>query len=141
MKQMLVFILLTSILCWLMFSPIYKHVLIVRQAVLQKEVDLLLEIGTNASYGYIDFAMINSSKQRLQERGFIASDLIYVVQTTNGSSGIDASQPIIRGEGIQLSISYPYQNLLQIDKLIGISIPSSEARIAAAGMKMSEFIP
>lgn len=27
--------------------PVYKHVVIVRQAVLQKEVDYLLEIGAN----------------------------------------------------------------------------------------------
>ena len=141
MKQILVFILLASMLCWLMFSPIYKHVLIMRQAVLQKEVDLLLEVGTNASHGYIDAVMINSSKQRLADRGFNASDLIYIIDTTNGTSGTDPNHPVIRGEGILLKLSYPYHHVLQIDRLIGISPPSSDSRIAAGGMKMSEFVP
>jgi hypothetical protein len=140
-KQILVFILFASLLCWLMFSPIYKHVLIVRQAVLQKEVDLLLEVGTNASHGYIDLVMINQSKERLTERGFIGSDLLYIIDTTNGGSGSDSTERVIRGEGIRLVISYPYHHLLEIDRLIGISPPDPNARIAAGGMKMSEYLP
>lgn len=141
MKQILIFILFLSMLCWLMFSPIYKHVLIVRQAVLQKEVDLLLEFGTNASHGYIDTAMVNGSKQRLIERGFNSENLIYTISTTNGTSGSNPSAPVIRGEGIQLRISYPYEHLLQIDRLIGMNSLPADARMAAGGMKMSEFVP
>jgi hypothetical protein len=141
MKQILVFILLAGMLCWLMFSPIYKHVLIVRQAVLQKEVDLLLEVGTNASHGYIDTMMIDSSRQRLGERGFLTTDLLYTVETTNGVSGTNPNEPVLRGVGIQLKISYPYHSLLQIDQLIGITPPPTDSRIAAGGMKMSEYVP
>src|SRR5690554_6603744 len=141
MKQILIFVLFLSMLCWLMFSPIYKHVLIVRQAVLQKEVDLLLEVGTNATHGYIDSTMIHRSKQRLIERGFNDDDLIYTISTTAGVSGSNPSAPVIRGEGIRLTISYPYEHLLQIDTLIGITPPEADARIAAGGMKMSEYVP
>lgn len=141
MKQIIVFILLSTMLCWLMFSPIYKHVLIMRQAVLQKEVDHLLEIGTNASYGYINEAMLNASRDRLLERGFNSTEIIYIISTTNGVSGTDANERVIRGEGIHLRISYPYHNLLHIDQLIGISISTSKERMAAGGIKMSEYLP
>lgn len=139
MKQLLAFILLTSLLCWFMFAPVYKHVLIVRQAALQKEVDVMLEIGANASHGYISMTMIEQSKQRLADIGFEPSDLIYTVHTTDGSPGTDPTQPLIRGNGLQLSISYPYDNLLQIDRLIGI-YTSREGRMAAGGLKMSEYV-
>lgn len=141
MKQILVFVLMASLLCWLMFSPIYKHVLIVRQAVLQKEVDLILEIGTNASYGFIHEGMIQESKQRLADNGFVISELVYTVQATNGYSATNPHDPVPRGEGIVLHVSYPYQNLLQIDALIGVLPPSSDSRISAGGMKMSEYVP
>lgn len=141
MKQLLIFVLLSGMLCWLMFSPLYKHVLIVRQATLQQEVDLLLELGTNASHGYISINMIDNSRQRLAERGFDIADLIYSVHTTSGVNGMDVSNPVLRGDGIQLIISYPYSDLLNIDRLMGMTIPSSEARISAAGIKMSEFVP
>lgn len=140
MKQLLMFVLLSSLLCWLMFSPIYKHVLIVRQAVMQKEVDLLLEVGANAKHGYIDEAMINASKQRLLEKGFDVSMLTYEVQTTLGAGGTAATERVPRGEGIQLRLSYPYANLLHIDQLIGITPPSATSRIVAGGMKMSEYV-
>lgn len=140
MKQLLVFVLLASMLCWLMFSPIYKHVLIVRQAVMQKEVDLLLEIGTNAHYGYIDEAMISASKQRLLEQGFEVELLDYVVRSTLGNGGTSSAERIHRGQGIELQLSYPYADLLSIDQLIGIKPPSSTSRIVAGGMKMSEYV-
>lgn len=140
MKQLLMFVLLSSMLCWLMFSPIYKHVLIVRQAVMQKEVDLLLEIGANARHGYIDEAMINASKQRLLQQGFDVSLLNYEVRTTLGAGGTAATERIYRGEGIQLKVSYPYANLLHIDQLIGATPPPSNSRLVAGGMKMSEYV-
>lgn len=141
MKQLLVFILMAGLLCWLIFSPLYKHVLIVRQAALQKEVDVLLEIGANASYGYIDSGMIAQSKSRLAALGFQTDDLIYVITTTNGTSGTDPNMPLLRGHGLHLTLSYPYDNLLHIDRLIGIAPPPDSARIAASGLKMSEYVP
>lgn len=141
MKQILVFILFSALLCWFMFSPIYKHVLIVRQAVLQKEVDFMLEIGANGSHGYIDETMIERSRERLVARGFVVSDLLYTVTTTSGEDGMDSQRPVLRGIGIQLSISYPYHRLFEIDRLAGITPPDASARMAANGMKMSEYVP
>jgi hypothetical protein len=141
MKQILVFILFSALLCWFMFSPIYKHVLIVRQAVIQKEVDLLLEIGANGSHGYISNAMIAESRQRLVARGFTGDDIQYVITTSNGDVGTNPAQPVLRGIGIQLLISYPYERLLEIDRLVGISPPAETARMTANGMKMSEYVP
>ncbi|MEI7026963.1 hypothetical protein [Paenibacillus sp. y28] len=141
MKQILVFILCSLLLCWLMFAPVYKHITIMRQALLQKEVDYLLEIGANASHGYIDQAMLDNSKQRLAERGFTPDNLVYTVTTTSGLSGTNPAQPVLRGEGITLRLSYPYGSLFQIDRLIGMTPPTEGARMAAAGMKMSEYVP
>lgn len=141
MKQILVFILFSTLLCWFMFSPIYKHVLIVRQAVIQKEVDLLLEVGANGSHGYISETMLQESRQRLAVRGFISTDLQYTVTTSSGDDGTDPARPVLRGIGIQLLISYPYQRLFDIDRLIGISPPDIFSRMTASGMKMSEYVP
>jgi hypothetical protein len=38
-------------------------------------------------------------------------------------------------------MTYPYHRLFVIDQLIGISVPSSTARMGASGMKMSEYVP
>ena len=141
MKQILVFVLFSALLCWLMFAPVYKHVVIMRQAVLQKEVDLLLEVGASGTYGYIDAALIEESKRRLAERGFDPDELIYTVTTTNGMSGTDPENPVPRGNGIRLTITYPYQNLFFIDRLIGLSGPAPQERLGAQGMKMSEYVP
>ncbi len=141
MKQILVFILFSAILCWFMFSPIYKHVLIVRQAVIQKEVDLLLEIGANGSHGYISEAMLQDSRLRLATRGFTSTELIYDVKTSSGDVGSDPARPVIRGVGIQLLISYPYKSLFDIDRLVGIRPPDAASRMTASGMKMSEYVP
>jgi hypothetical protein len=141
MKQLLVFILFAGILCWFMFAPVYKHVLIVRQAVLQKEVDLLLEIGANGSHGYIDSSMIEDSRQRLIKRGFVASDIHYLVATTTGEEGSNSNRPVIRGTGIQLTITYPFHRLFEIDRLVGITPPQASDRMKANGMKMSEYVP
>lgn len=140
MKQILVFVLMSAILCWLMFAPMYKHVLIVRQAVLQKEVDLLLEIGANGSHGFIDALMMEQSKQRLAQRGFQPELLIYNVVATDGSTGTNPSQPVMRGAGIGLTITYPFEKLFEIDRLIGIEPPPASGVLSAAGMKMSEYV-
>lgn len=124
-----------------MFAPLYKHVMIVRQAVLQKEVDYLLEVGASGTYGYIDSNMINSSKQRLAERGFIPADLQYSVSSTTGEPGSDPARPLWRGTGLRLHISYPYHRLFVIDRLIGIDVPPETDRMGAVGMKMSEYVP
>jgi hypothetical protein len=47
----------------------------------------------------------------------------------------------MRGIGIGLQVTYPYNRLFVIDQLVGISIPSATARMGASGMKMSEFVP
>lgn len=141
MKQILVFVLFAGMLCWFMFSPTYKHVLMIRNAVLQQEVDLMLEIGANGSHGYIDNAAIAASKARLQQVGFNTTLLMYEVVTTSGADGMNPTVPVLRGVGLSLRISYPYERLLEIDRLIGVSPPPAGTRMAAAGMKMSEFVP
>ncbi|NOV04722.1 hypothetical protein [Paenibacillus planticolens] len=141
MKQILVFVMLAALLCWFMFAPVYKHVLIVRQAVLQKEVDYLLEVGANGRHGYIDSAMIKDSRTRMKARGFVPGDLVYTVETTAGVGGTDASAPVWRGTGLQLKLTYPYHRLFVIDRLVGITVPSESDRMGATGMKMSEYVP
>ncbi len=141
MKQLLVFVLFAAMFCWLMFSPIYKHVLIVRQALLQQEVDYLLEVGASGRYGYIDGGMIAESRARLAGYGFDPAQLAYEVSATNGAEGGDASEPLPRGVGLRLQLTYPYERLLDIDRLIGIDPPSADARIAGRGMRMSEYVP
>lgn len=140
MKQILAFVLFSTLLCWLIYTPIYKHVLIMRQAALQKEVDYLLEIGASGSYGYIDAAMVADSKQRLEGIGFESAQLHYTLSTTSGVPATNPGQPIARGTGIQLSITYPYQQLFLLDRLIGLVPPAASQRMGATGMKMSEFV-
>lgn len=108
---------------------------------MQKEVDYLLEVGANGSHGYIDAFMVEDSRRRLAERGFETSDLVYKVETTSGVNGTDPAAPVLRGSGIKLTITYPYQQLFEIDRLIGITPPSEEKRMGATGMKMSEYVP
>jgi hypothetical protein len=141
MKQILVFILFATMLCWFMFAPVYKHVTVLRQALLQKEVDYLLEVGASGMKGFISPDMTAASKVRLQERGFEPNDLEYTVTTTTGVNGSDEAMPVMRGGGIGLQVTYPYQRLFVIDQLVGLSIPPSTARMGASGMKMSEYVP
>jgi hypothetical protein len=116
-------------------------VIILRQALLQKEVDYLLEVGANGMNGFISPDMTAASKARLQERGFEPNDLEYTVTTTSGVNGRDIAMPVMRGVGIGLQLTYPYHRLFIIDQLVGLSIPSSTARMGASGMKMSEYVP
>ncbi|MEK0317088.1 hypothetical protein [Cohnella sp. 56] len=141
MKQLLVFILFASLFCWLMFSPVYKHVIVLRQALLQQETDYMLEVGASGRYGYIDGAMIAASRARLSAYGFRPALLEYEVTTTSGLPGTDPGMPLERGSGLRLIIRYPYDNLMNIDRLIGVEPPPVTARLAAAGMKMSEYVP
>ncbi|MDG0810882.1 hypothetical protein [Cohnella rhizosphaerae] len=141
MKQLLVFVLFATLFCWLMFSPIYKHVVVLRQSLLQQEVDYMLEVGASGRYGYIDAAMIDDSRTRLSDYGFRPEMLEYEVTTTSGLPGTDGTVPLRRGDGLRLVIRYPYDGLMDIDKLIGVDPPSSTSRMAAAGMKMSEYVP
>jgi hypothetical protein len=141
MKQILVFILSATLLCWFMFAPVYKHIVIVRQAVLQKEVDYLLEVGANGSHGYINAAMIQESRNRLAGSGYVAGELTYTVVTNTGVSGMEASAPVRRGTGLRLTLTYPYHRLFVIDQLVGISVPLATDRMGATGMKMSEYVP
>ncbi|MDF2926647.1 MAG: hypothetical protein K0R57_5561 [Paenibacillaceae bacterium] len=141
MKQILVFLLFAVMMVWFMFTPVYKHILILRQAALQKEVDYLLEVGASGTFGYVDDAMTELSRNRLAEIGFNRSQLDYTVTTTSGSAGNRADLPVQRGVGIRLTITYPYGNLFGIDRLLGISVPDDTERMGAAGMKMSEYVP
>ncbi len=140
MKQLLVFVLFSALFCWLMFSPVYKHVLVIRQALLQQEADYLLEIGASGRYGYIDGGMLAESRSRMAAYGFQPGSLEYEVSSTTGAPADDPSRPLGRGTGLRLVIRYPYDNLLDIDRLIGIQPPSASARLTAAGMKMSEYV-
>ncbi|MGG1639501.1 hypothetical protein MHH56_06715 [Paenibacillus sp. FSL K6-3182] len=141
MKQILVFVLFAGLLCWLMFSPIYKHVLIVRQAVLQQEVDYLLEIGASGTYGYISEEMQEQSRQRMARFGMQADKIEYKLATTSGVAASNPSAPVVRGTGISLTLSYPYEDLFEIDRLIGLAPPLPGERMRAFGMKMSEYLP
>lgn len=141
MKQILVFVLFAGMLCWAMFAPTYKHVILFRQAMLQKEVDYMLEVGANASHGYVDQAAMEASRQRLRQHGFQIEKLWYSVSATNGANASDPSSPVLRGAGIELDISYPYDGMFDIDRLLGIATPAASARMAASGMKMSEYVP
>ncbi|WP_168119834.1 hypothetical protein [Paenibacillus sp. HB172176] len=141
MKQILIFILFAAMLCWMMFSPIYKHIVIVRGAVLQQEVDYLLEVGASGAYGYISEDMMTESKERLAKFGLDENKISYELATTSGVDPTIASAPIMRGTGISLRISYPYEQLFLIDSLIGITPIPADERMAAYGMKMSEYVP
>ena len=141
MRSILVFVLFAGMLCWMMFSPIYKHVLIVRHAAIQQEVDYLLEVGANGDHGYIDAAMVAQSRQRLAVLGLRQDALRYEVSATDGSIATNAAVPLVRGTGLALTISYPYDGLFAIDRLIGLASPPEDARMRAFGLKMSEYVP
>jgi|HigsolmetaAR203D_1030402.scaffolds.fasta_scaffold00794_15 hypothetical protein len=141
MKQLLMFILLSGLICWMMFAPVYKHLAIMRQALLQQEVDYLLEVGASGTYGYIGESMIRQSRERLAARGFVAGDLVYEVSTTSGVDATSSASPVPRGTGIRLVIRYPYKNLFAIDRLIGAAVPDPSGMMSASGMKMSEYVP
>ncbi|MGN7455545.1 hypothetical protein ACTHPH_12120 [Paenibacillus pasadenensis] len=141
MKQILVFVLFAAMFCWMMFSPVYKHVLVMREAMLQKEVDYLLEIGASGSRGYIDAEMLEQARGRLAAVGMRPEAVEFRVSSTNGLPADRASEPLPRGTGLRLEASYPYERLFEIDRLIGIPAPSAGERIRAVGLKMSEFVP
>ncbi len=122
MKSLLVFVMLAATMCWFMFSPIYKHVFIVRQAVLQKEVDYLLEIGASGEHGYISRGMVEESKGRLAAVGLKPELAIYELVSTNGLAADNPAVPLRRGTGIILTIRYPYERILEIDRLIGLTL-------------------
>lgn len=141
MKQIIVFVLFSALLCWVMFAPVHKHVVMVRQATLQKEADLLLEIGAGGAHGYIGEQHIEASRQRLEHKGFHTSELVYTVETTSGRPGDNPGSPVPRGIGLKLTISYPFGELFDIDRLIGIQPPDASALMLASGVKMSEYVP
>lgn len=141
MKSILVFVLFATILCWLMFSPIYKHVLIVRQAVLQQEVDYLLEIGASGKHGYISPEMVEQSRQRLAKFGMKPEALNFEVASDNGEQATNSTMPLLRGTGLIVLLSYPYEGLFQLDRLIGVKPPDENGRLRATGIKMSEYVP
>lgn len=140
MKQVLAFVLFSSIICWMMFSPIYKHVLIMRQALLQQEVDYLLEVGASGKFGYISPAMINASKQRLSTYGLSSEQLQYTVLSTEGRRAQYADERVTRGAGIELTVTYPFERLTTIDTLVGIEPIAADSRMRAYGVQMSEYV-
>ncbi|WP_244226501.1 hypothetical protein [Paenibacillus protaetiae] len=124
----------------MMFSPVYRHVLIVRQAVLQQEVDYLLEVGASGAYGYIDNGMLTASKDRLRQFGLKPEDIVFRVSSTSGADASDAADPLPRGTGLRLEAEYPYEDLLRIDQLIGFDKPQKGAKLHAFGIRMSEYV-
>ncbi|WP_201008395.1 hypothetical protein [Paenibacillus glycanilyticus] len=141
MRNILVFVLFAAMVCWMMFSPIYKHVLIERQAVLQQETDYLLEVGASGSYGYIDAVMMEQSRERLTAFGLKPELVEFEVTADNGLTATDPVSPLPRGTGITLKMSYPYENLFEIDRLIGLESIAVGSRMRTFGMKMSEYMP
>ncbi|WP_270165638.1 hypothetical protein [Paenibacillus sp. SYP-B4298] len=140
MKSLLAFVLMSAMMCWFMFAPIYKHVFIVRQAVLQKEVDYLLEVGASGERGYISEAMVEQSRARLAELGMKPELLVYELASTSGQPADNPEAPLQRGTGLMLTIRYPYERLLEIDRLIGLEPPSPDSLMGARGLKMSEYM-
>ncbi|URN92576.1 MAG: hypothetical protein NAG76_11755 [Candidatus Pristimantibacillus lignocellulolyticus] len=140
MKQILAFIMFSTIICWMMFAPIYKHVLITRQAILQQEVDYLLEIGASGQYGYISANMIDQSKIRLAKFGLSTGRLQYTVSSTEGQLVVNDSYRVGRGNGIALSLAYPYERLTAIDALIGIEPVPEGQLMRVYGVRMSEYV-
>ncbi|GGG09195.1 hypothetical protein [Paenibacillus abyssi] len=141
MKSLLVFVLFAAMLCWFMFAPLYKHVFIVRHAVLQKEVDYMLEVGASGDHGYVDQAMISESRQRLATLGMNPEAVLYEVRSTSGAAADNSAAPVLRGTGIQLTIRYPYERIFEIDRLVGMTPLSADTLMSATGMKMSEYVP
>lgn len=140
MKQILAFIMFSTIICWMMFTPIYKHVLITRQAILQQEVDYLLEVGASGQYGYISDNMVDQSKERLARFGLKTEQLQYKVTSTEGQLLVSDEYRVGRGGGIALSLAYPYERLTAIDALIGIDPVPEGQLMRAYGVRMSEYI-
>lgn len=101
----------------------------------------MLEVGASGRFGYIDGAMVEESRNRLAQYGFSSASLQYSISSTTGAEGDNASAPLPRGMGLRLKITYPYENLLNIDRLIGLEPPPENARISGGGMKMSEYVP
>jgi hypothetical protein len=111
---------------------------IMRQALLQQEVDYLLEVSTSGQYGYIPVGLIEQSRTRLARFGLNPQLLVYDAQSTLGHAVIAAAH-VPRGEGIALHISYPMENLFAIDSLIGVEAPDKQY-ISAYGVQMSEYV-
>ncbi|MNP52680.1 hypothetical protein D3C76_1470900 [compost metagenome] len=108
---------------------------------LQKETDYLLEVGASGTFGYIDEGMLEASRERLVQVGFSRDQLTYTVTAQSGKEAMDSNNPLPRGDGLRLVITYPYGNLFGVDRLLGISSPGSADRMGAVGMKMSEYVP
>ncbi len=139
MKQLLVFVLLSGLLVWLLFTPAYKHVLLARHALLQKEADYLLETGASGLRGTIAPDMIAESRQRLSRFGFRPNSIEYTVEA---GGGLDpGAGPLPRGTPIAVTLAYPYEQLFALDRLLGIAVPGSEDRMKAYGIRMSEYVP
>lgn len=139
MKQILTFILFATMICWILFSPIYKHVVLTRQAVIQQEVDFLLEVGASGKYGYVTDALIVDSKKRLAHLGFNPDQLRYEISSSmNFTPTVEQRLP--RGEVLTVTISYPYEKLFAIDALIGIEPFGEHERMRSYGVKMSEYV-
>lgn len=136
MKQMLVLLLLAPLIAWLLFSPIYRSVYISKKADLQKEVDYLLETG--ARLGYISTQMMDGSKDRLYR--FNHDEIEYVVESSSGQNPSNPFIPLLRGDDLSLTITYPTKNLFQIDRLIGMKVDDGATKIVGTGTKMVEYV-
>ena len=85
--------------------------------------------------------MIGASKERLKAKGFDVMKLEYMVRSETGLPADSPDAPLPRGTGLELTIRYPVEDLLNIDRLIGLTPPDSASHIQASGVKMSEYVP
>jgi hypothetical protein len=140
MKAILSFVLLSGVFCWLIFSGMYNHALLLRQGALEQEVQLLLETATQAQNGYVSASMLERAMQHFEAKGMSRSKVQLTITSSNGQSAINARTPIPRGEGIHIQASYPYDGLLNINRLIGMIVPGESERFTYTASRMSEYV-
>ena len=140
MKAILSFVLLAGVFCWLIFSGMYNHTLLLRQGALEQEVELMLETATQAQNGYVSATMIERAMQHFEAKGMSRNKVQFTTSSTSAQSASNPLTPIPRGEGIRIQASYPYDGLLNINRLIGMVVPGDTDRFSYSATRMSEYV-
>lgn len=140
MKAILSFILLAGVFCWLIFSGMYHHVLLLRQGALEQEVELMLETATQAQNGYVSASAIEQAMQHFEAKGMSRQKVQLSISSTTGSSATNPLTPIPRGDGIRIQASYPYDGILNINRLVGMVVPGESDRFSYSATRMSEYV-
>lgn len=140
MKVILSFVLLSGVFCWLIFSGMYNHALLLRQGALEQEVELMVETATQAQNGYVSSAMIARAMNHFEAKGMSPSKVQLTISSSTAQSATNPLTPIPRGEMIRIQASYPYDGLLNINRLIGMVVPSSTERFSYSATRMSEYV-